>query len=111
MNDRLRLLVDRLTEATRANSVVWEFIMSDVYRTKAGGSYVTVGHDYSNGFGVEAWIRLTNPRGQVVEDTMVRSMNNHEEYERLKSLFDAAKECALNSQDVIDDILAAIGGK
>ena len=112
MNEKLLKLAVSLTQATERGQVNWDATLSDVFRASVGKGYVTVSERFDPELDnpIIHTLQVTDNKGRVVELADYNT-NHNDILGNVKALYMAARRSALNSRTIVDDMLAAIGGK
>jgi len=111
-------LVEKLTELTSQNKIVWETTADeDTFLTSAGKSVVKIARDGGLPDAPVYRIQLLNEAGRVVEEAVASSFDEHGRYDptQLKpeaalvgSLHELARRSALHADQAVADLLSSL---
>jgi hypothetical protein len=107
-------LIDKLTELTRADKVVWqETAAENTFLTGVGETGVTVGRVNSNP-SAPCFIRILDATGKTIEEAYAPNLAMPDrdiaikDMDRLRSLLELARRSALKSEKVVSDLLSSL---
>jgi hypothetical protein len=101
-------LIDKLTELTRADKVVWQDTADEnAFLTGVGNSTVVVGRLGSDP-AAPCFIRILDDTGKTVEEALALGLADTPSWNRLRVLCDLARRSALKSERVVSDLLSTL---
>lgn len=104
-------LVERLTELTRADKVVWqETADENTFLTGVGKSVVTVGRMRGDST-APCFIRILDDTGKTIEEAfalMSARDQSLQDWERVRTLHELARRSALKSERLVSDLLSSL---
>lgn len=115
MDDKIRNLINTLTEKTSESKITWERTSRDnefIYKTGSGAitvdSYMA-GHEYSDDEEHVVDICILNDQGKQIE-RIYYDENNVSEFRLLLSLHQSIHRKYHKIDEIIDDIISEISG-
>ena len=117
MDDKMSRLVRAALAKTEAGKLEWKAFNEDTFRAAVGGGMLHlqrewVPSDGENGDGpqvVRYSIRVLDNLVRVVRQELVYDDDPHDQFVAADDLFRAARNSALGSEQVIDEMLSALG--
>jgi hypothetical protein len=106
-------LIEKLTELTRGDKVVWqETADENTFLTGVGKSVVTVGRVRTD-TSAPCFIRILDETGKTIEEAFAPSVSagrdtGLQEWDRLRILHELARRNALKSERVVSDLLSSL---
>ncbi len=99
-------LIEKLTDLTRANKVIWqETADENSFLTGVGESVVIIGREKSF-YTAPAFVRILSATGRTIKQAGLSG--DQEEQERLRSLHELARSSAVKADKVVSDLLSTL---
>jgi hypothetical protein len=112
--DQIDKLVTKLTELTEKDKVDWqETASANIYLAPVDKFTVTIGKNGSEVYGGYSF-QILDRTGKAVEGVLAtfagpeKDAQRHQDWERLRDLYEIARRRALHSGKVVSDLLASL---
>jgi hypothetical protein len=107
-------LIEKLTELTRADKVIWQDTADEnTFLTTVGQSVVTVGR-VNSGPSAPCFVRILGDTGKTIEEAYAPNLASPnrevaiQDLDRLRVLHELARRSALKSDKVVSDLLSSL---
>lgn len=116
MEPKLQELVEAVTGKTSAGALTWRSFSDESFRVPIGSGYLHIVRDLtrvedSDGDSRPArtyLVQVTDAQGRVVTEATATQGFGEGDYPLLDGLFDAARRSALQTEGVLDQMLATL---
>jgi hypothetical protein len=108
--EQIDKLIEKLTELTRADKVVWKDTAAEnTFLAAVGKSVVIVGRVRTDP-AAPCFIRILDDTGKTIEEAFAPAVGDTslQDWERLRTLHELARRSALKSEKVVSDLLSSL---
>lgn len=107
--EQISKLVVRLTELTNQDRLAWEETADEnAYLASAGDFVVSIGRSGISTY-ASCHLRVLDRTGKIIEEAFATSAPaSHEDWDRLRILYELARRRALRSEKAVTDLLSSL---
>jgi hypothetical protein len=103
-------LIEKLTDLTRADKVIWKDTAAEnTFLTGVGKSVVIVGRTRTD-TAAPCFIRILDDAGKTIEEAFAPASGDSslQDWDRLRTLYELGRRSALKSDKIVSDLLSTL---